>query len=181
MPHGRHIYAKAYDMENATMCDNLHSDHELPHWKCVLRCWAKFPRINIPDQEKDDKNPNPSPSNLFHIYHMIARCTKHGRLPLSDKKSFRECQHDTASVKPKQICTRKELVMMKTTIYNFHTKFFIPEIQKLAFHIPHVQILGKNQCGESRQTVFKRRKSFQDVLCCRDYADRVFASFSHQI
>ena len=37
MPHGRHIYAKAYDMTNATMCTNPRSDHALPHLKCVLQ------------------------------------------------------------------------------------------------------------------------------------------------
>ena len=48
--------------------------------------------------------------------------------------------------------------MMEKTISNFHTSFFIPEIQKLEFQIPHVQILGTNICVESRRTVFKRRK-----------------------
>ena len=50
--------------------------------------------------------------------------------------------------------------MMETTISNFHTSLYIPEIQKLAFHIPHVQIMGTNDCCESRQTAFKRLKSF---------------------
>ena len=63
--------------------------------------------------------------------------------------------------------------MMETTI------FYIPEIQKLAFHIPYVQIMDTNHCGESRRTAFKRRKLFQDVLCRRDYAERVVASFPH--
>ena len=49
MPHGRHIYANAYEMTKATMCANLQSDHALPHWKCVLRCCAKCPIINITD------------------------------------------------------------------------------------------------------------------------------------
>ena len=71
--------------------------------------------------------------------------------------------------------------MMETTISNFHTSFYILEIQKLAFHIPHVQILGTNHYGESRRTAFKLRVSFQYVLCCRGYAERVVASFSHQI
>ena len=31
MPHGLHIYAKVYDMENATMCAYPQSDHTLPH------------------------------------------------------------------------------------------------------------------------------------------------------
>ena len=77
--------------------------------------------------------------------------------------------------------TRKELVMMETTKYDFHKNFYIPAIQKLAFHLPHVRILGKNHCGELRRTAFKWRELFQDVLCRRDYAERVLASFSNQI
>ena len=107
MPHGRHIHAKAYNMAKATMCAYSQSDHALPHWKCVLRCCAKCPSINIPDQETDDKHPNPSPSIRFHIYHLIARCTKHGRLPLTDKKICRKCQQDSASGQSTKIYTRK--------------------------------------------------------------------------
>ena len=70
---------------------------------------------------------------------------------------------------------------METTISNFHASFYIPAIQKLVFHIPHVQILGANHCGDSPQNAFKRRESFQDVLYCHDYSERVVASFSHQI
>ena len=54
MPHGSHIYAKSYDMEKATMCAYPQSDHALPHWKSVMQCCAKFPSVNISDQEKDD-------------------------------------------------------------------------------------------------------------------------------
>ena len=70
---------------------------------------------------------------------------------------------------------------MDTTISNFHTSLYIPEIQKLEFHILHVQVLVSNQCGDSRLTTFKHRKSFQDVLCRRDYYERLVSSFSHQI
>ena len=181
MPHGCHIYANAYDMEKVKMCAKSQSDHALSHWKCVLQCCDQCPSISITDQETDDKHPNPIPSIHFHIYHLIARCTKHDRLLLTDKKSCRECQQDNDSGQSTKTITRKELVMMETNIANFHTSFFIPEIQKLAFHITHVQILGKNHCGDSCRTVFKRRKSFQDMLCCRDYADRVVAIFSNQI
>ena len=71
--------------------------------------------------------------------------------------------------------------MMETTISNFRTSFFIPEIHKLAFLVAHVQILGMNHCGDSRRTAFKLRESFQDVSCCRDYSERVVASLSNQI
>ena len=97
MPHGRHIYTKASDMEKATICAYIQSDHALPQWKCALICYAKVPSINIPDQETDDQYSDTSPSISFHIYHLIARCTKHGRLPLTDNKICRESQKDTAS------------------------------------------------------------------------------------
>ena len=56
MTHGRHIYANASDMENATMCPYPQYDHVLPHWKWVFRCCAKFPCINLPDQETNKKH-----------------------------------------------------------------------------------------------------------------------------
>ena len=63
----------------------------------------------------------------------------------------------------------------------FHKKFYIPAIQKFAFHLPHVRLFGKNCCGEMRHTAFKQSELFQDVLCRRDYAVRVVASFDNQI
>ena len=50
MPHVRHIYAKSSDMAQATMCAYTQYDHALPHRKCVLRCCADCPCMNIPDQ-----------------------------------------------------------------------------------------------------------------------------------
>ena len=50
MPHGRHIYAKAFDMAETQMCAYTQSDHALTHWKCVLICCNKFKCINITDQ-----------------------------------------------------------------------------------------------------------------------------------
>ena len=91
------------------------------------------------------------------------------------------CEQESLLDKSTKIYTRKELVMMETTISYFHTSFYLPAIQKLAFHLPYVRILGKNHCGEMRRTAFKRRELFQDVLCRRDYAERVVASFANQI
>ena len=71
--------------------------------------------------------------------------------------------------------------MMETTIYYFHTIFYIPAIQKLDFHLRHVCILDTNHCGEMLRTAFKQRELFQDVICRHDYAERLIASFAHQI
>ena len=91
------------------------------------------------------------------------------------------CKQESLPDKYTKIYTRKELVMMKTTISDFHTSFYISDIQKLAFRLPHVHILGTNHCGEIRRTALKRRELFQDVLCRRDYAGRVVASFTNKI
>ena len=71
--------------------------------------------------------------------------------------------------------------MMETTISGFNTSLYIAAIQKLDFHLPHVRILGTNCCGEMRHTAFKRRELFQDVMCRRDYDERLVASFANQI
>ena len=92
MPHGSRIYYKEYDMAKATMCAYSQSYNSLQHWKCVLRCCAKCPSINIHDQETDDQYPDNSPSIRFHIYHMIVCCTKHGRLLLSERKGCHKFQ-----------------------------------------------------------------------------------------
>ena len=91
------------------------------------------------------------------------------------------CEQESSPDRSTKIHNRKELVMTETTISDFHTSFYIPAIQKLAFHLPHVRILGTNQCGEMQRTSFKRHELFQYVLCRRDYAERVVSSFANKI
>ena len=91
------------------------------------------------------------------------------------------CKQEYLPDKPTKIYTRKELVMTETTISNFHASYYIPAIQNLAFHLPHVRIVGTNHCGEMRRTAFKPHELFQYVLCRRDYSEREVASFAHQI
>ena len=67
IPHGHHIYAKASDMANATMCTYPQSNHALPHWKCILQCCAEFPYINLPEQEKN-KNMKKKHPQLFFTF-----------------------------------------------------------------------------------------------------------------
>ena len=91
------------------------------------------------------------------------------------------CKQESSLDEFIKIYTRKELVMTETKISNFHTSLYILAIKNLDFHLPHVRILGSHNCGEMQCRDFKRRELFQDVLCCCDYAERVVASFDHQI
>ena len=96
MPHGRHIYSQAYDMENATMCTYTNSNHAISNWKYVLRCCAEYPCINLPYQETDNHNSDTTASIRFHIYHIIARCNTHGRIPLKDRKTCYTCKQESS-------------------------------------------------------------------------------------
>ena len=60
-------------------------------------------------------------------------------------------------------------------------KNYIPLVQKLAFHLPHMRFLGTHHCGKGRRGAFKRRGNLYDVLYCLDYAERVVSRFAHQI
>ena len=77
------------------------------------------------------------------------------------------------------IYTRKDIVMMETYIDYFQTSFYIPAIQKLEFHLLHVQILGTHRCKNTGSETFTHHRLFQYLLCCCDYAERVVASFAH--
>ena len=56
MPPGCHIYTKVYGMAKATIYTYPQLYHALPHWKCDMQCCAKFPSVNLPDQETDYQN-----------------------------------------------------------------------------------------------------------------------------
>ena len=47
MPHGRHIYAKEYDIPQAIMCAYTQYDHAPPHWKFLLRCCTESIHVSI--------------------------------------------------------------------------------------------------------------------------------------
>ena len=107
MPHGSHIYAKALDITNATICTYPQSEHALSHLKCVLRCCADCPCINIPDQETTKKHEETTHSIRFHIYHIIGHCTSHGRISLKDKNICYMCEQKSLPDKSTKIYTKK--------------------------------------------------------------------------
>ena len=146
-----------------------------------MRYCADCSCINLTYQETDDQYSETTLSKRFHIYPIIECCNAHSIIPLNDKKICHTCKQEYSSDESTKIYTRKESVMVETKNSGFHTIFYIPAIQNLVFCLPHTCILGTNHCGEMRRTAFKRRKLFQDVLCRRDYSERLVARFDHQI
>ena len=87
-------------------------------------------------------------------------------MTLKNRKICYICKQESSSDNYTKVYTRKELVMMETTIYDFYSSFYIPAIQKVAFQLPHVCTLGKNHYDAMRHTVIQLRELIQDVLCC---------------
>ena len=144
MPHWRHIYAKASDMEKDIICTYPQSDNALPHLKCVLRCCADCPCINIPDKEIDKNRNEPYPQLGFTFITPLDVVLLMVEFHWKTKK-YHMCKQKYSSDKSTKTYTRKELVMTETKTYYFHASFSITSIQKLAFHLSHVRILGTNQ------------------------------------
>ena len=57
------------------------------------------------------------------MYHLISRCTVHGRRIIDEIIFCWLCFRDYVYVCPEKIYTRKELVIMDTSIADFNTSF----------------------------------------------------------
>jgi hypothetical protein len=57
--------------------------------------------------------------------------------------------------------------------------YYLPALEKNAYHIHHVRILSKDFCGKERFEAFKKRPG--DVNTRRDYAERLSAKFNLEI
>ena len=84
----------------------------------------------------------------FQIYHIITRCTAHVRIPLKEKNIRYMCKQESSSDKSTKIYTRKELLMMDTTISDFIPDTIFHPSKSWLCNLPHVCILGINHCGE---------------------------------
>ena len=62
------IHNTAKDMTMSTIYPYSFTHHGLPHWKCELGCYEKFPSISIPSQEANKDNTNMLPTMHFHVY-----------------------------------------------------------------------------------------------------------------
>ena len=47
----------------------------------------------------------------------------------------------------------------------------------MAFHVPHVNILGNHNCGKERREAFNIQGESHDIFCMLNYAERVVSSF----
>ena len=69
-----------------------------------------------------------------------------------------------------QLNTRKDLVLLETSITEFNENFCIPAIPKLAFNLTRACILGTHHFGKEQHEAFKRREELHRDFCWRYYS-----------
>ena len=123
--------------------------HGFPHWDCVLRCCAKCPSYPVPPEEQGtDEN---APNINFHVYQTVTECSKHGVITPGAKKCP-QCEAEPEETKSKttklpKVRSRKHLTLLTRPIGKFLNDYYLPGLEKLAYHRPHCRILGKDHCG----------------------------------
>ena len=98
--------------------------------------------MDLPSIESDHNSSNFIPTIRFYVYEHIACCGVHDRCPFYEKKQCQVCETSTYSIFTAKNYIKKELVMMEYSIVDFHQDFYTPVIQKPAYHLPNVRILG---------------------------------------
>ena len=81
-------------------------------------------------------------SVFFHHYKNIISCSLHKQLLPDNVKTCPLWMNLESSEKIK-VTTHKSLVVKPYIILDFHSEYYIPKTDILAFHLPHVYILGK--------------------------------------
>ena len=132
MMHVCHIYQIAYRTAMDTICSHPLSHHALSHWKYMLGCCSKVPCIAIPSHESDKYHSKTCPTNTFS-------CIKNGILMWISWPNYTRQKHLCCVIQchklqqNTKLYTRKEIFMMKKSISDFNTSFYIQEIEKYYF------------------------------------------------
>ena len=58
-------------------------------------------------------------------------------------------------------------------MHKFLKGYYIPAIEKLAFQFSRVQIIGKNECRETRKDETKSRHPHGDIIAIKYYAENI--------
>jgi hypothetical protein len=174
LPGGNELHEKPRHALKEILCPEL--DCGFPHWNCVLRECAHCPKYKVPTNESaEDEN---APSIRFHHYRKATKCSKHGDLELN-AKYCPSCDAIAEVPRKGKIRTRKYLTLLTRSVGTFFKEFYLPMLEKYAFHYSHIRILSKTGCGAMRLDWFTRM--LKCIKTIHDYAERLKISMNNEI
>ena len=119
----------------------------------MLNCCIECPDVFVTDAEINCEGDVNLPLFRFHHYKSIISCSLHKNiLPEHGKicPSFINMENYWKG----KVTTQKSLLLKSCIILDFHSEYYIPEIEKLASHLPHVYILGKDNFADKQNDTF---------------------------
>ena len=149
--------------------------------KCVLHCWFKCPSTVTPSQTENKDTTDTCPKKCLCVYKYIPHFTVDGIHPYKNGQHVQCDPQLLALIQLNKVYTRTELVLLETSIAEYHKKVYMPAIQKMEFYFPYLRILVTHHSGKKNYEVFKYRGELHNVLCWRDYAELVVSSFDYKI
>ena len=184
LPNDKPLHARASDAVSCIQCGNMDGS-EFPDWDCVLRRCLCCPEYLIPKEERGTDGDAPLIS--FHVYEIKTSCSKHGLL-IKGAKTCPHCVNEPTPPPPPKgkpppkkpkISDRKHLSRLTRPIGDFHRNFYLPALEKLAYHVPYIRILSNAYCGALRDHAFQQSPGSAKTK--RDYAERLLAAFNLEI
>jgi hypothetical protein len=99
----------------------------------------------------------------------------HGILPLSENCDA--CQEIPEGEKRGRFSRRKQITLFRRDLRKFIRDFYLPMLEKYAYHRPHYILLGKYETGADRKSALRPG----DAETHRDYAERLLFEFTNEI
>ena len=117
------------------------------------------------------------PPIAFHVYQKFSRCRIHGILEDGIKECSKCDTRRTSDKKPGKFSQRKHLTLLKRRVAVFLNEYYLPLLEKYAYHRAHFVLLGKYETGALRKLALKPG----DAETTRDYAERLCFEFTQEI
>ncbi len=109
----------------------------------------------MPTTEIEDQLEQDSPSTIqFHKHVPATKGSLQNGLELK-AKVCENYEHLTVGMKKDKIGTRQYLTLLRRPIGAFVHDHYMPALEALATHLPHVQILYNYRCGRMSANYFK--------------------------
>ena len=108
----------------------------------------------------------------FHILEYISKFSNRGIRVIEYDKTCSECNKLNSDVEKWKIYTNKVLAFIEETIYKFIKYYYIPEIEKIAFHLAHIQIIGKDKCGVTIKDAMKSHHPQKEIRVRKQYTEK---------
>jgi hypothetical protein len=166
------LHGKPKDALLAIQCEPIEG-LSVPHFNCVIRTCHQCPKYQIPRAEQA-LTANDLPI-AFHVYEKTSRCTMHGILPLSENCDA--CKEIPEGEKRGRFSRRKQITLFRRDLSTFIKDFYLPMLEKYAYHRPHFILLGKYETGADRKSALRPG----DAETHRDYAERLLFEFTNEI